>query len=301
MEQQEQSPASRKTWLEVALNGPWGPERQPAIPIRAEDVIRQGIDCVKAGAAIVHVHAYDPASGRQNDDWETYGRIITGIRDAVDAIVYPSIPFGGTGVGPQLPDADERFAHVRELGGRGLLEWAAVDPGSTNITHWDQLNRDDPGFVYLNPEVHVRHALSLARQFRFHPAYAIYEPGFVRLGAGLHWRCGCPAPVYRFMFTADYSFGFPPEDFALTAYLNLLDRIAPGAQWMIAGLGADVLPLVPRAVMEGGHVRVGLEDMSLGCAQTNVELVEAAAERIVNMGGALANAPDVRADLRPQE
>jgi uncharacterized protein (DUF849 family) len=160
---------------------------------------------------------------------------------------------------------------------------------------------DQPGFVYANPEPEIRHALGLARQYAFHPAYAIYEPGFLRLGAALHWRCGCPTPVYRFMFTSDYSFGFPPEDFALTAYLHLMDRLAPGAEWMLGGLGVDVLPLVPRAVMEGGHVRVGLEDMPLGTERSNVELVEAAVERATRMGAELAKASEVRAALKPQE
>lgn len=301
MEQQSGSSDARKTWLEVALNGPWTRQRQPGIPIRVEDVVREGIECVKAGAAIVHVHAYDADTGIQNDDWETYARIITGIRESVDAIVYPSIPFAGSAAQKQTGDAESRFEHVRELGKRGLLEWAAVDPGSTNITHWDQINRDEPGFVYLNPEPEIRHALGLARQFHVHPAYAIYEPGYLRLGAALHWRCACPTPVYRFMFSSDYSFGFPPEDFGLTAYLNLLDRLAPGAPWMVGGLGVDVRPLIPRAVMEGGHVRVGLEDLPFGSTETNRALVESAADRIAAMGAETASAADVRAELRPQE
>jgi uncharacterized protein (DUF849 family) len=78
------------------------------------------------------------------------------------------------------------------------------------------------------------------------------------------------------MFSSDYTFSFPPDDYGLTAYLNLLDQVAPGAKWMVAGLGVDVLPLIPRAVAEGGHVRVGLEDASLGCAKSNVQLVEEA-------------------------
>jgi uncharacterized protein (DUF849 family) len=296
MTDSNQDDGVRRTWLEVALNGPWGQARQPRIPVTTKSIIEEGVACVQAGASIVHVHAYDEATGRQNDDWQLYAEIITGIRDRVDAIVYPTIPFVGE-QGVPLTDAKTRYSHTEELAKRGLIEWAVVDPGSTNITHWDQLRRDEPGFVYHNPEEQVRHALGLARQFAFHPAYAIYEPGFLRLGAGLHWRCGCPAPVYRFMFTSDYSFGFPPEDYAMTAYLRLLDQFAPGAQWMIGGLGVDVLPLIPRAVMEGGHVRVGLEDMTFGTDRSNVELVEAAVERIDNMGGTVADAASVRAAL----
>ena len=50
---------TRETWIEVALNGPWGQQRQPGIPIMVGDIVEQAVACANAGAAIVHVHAYD--------------------------------------------------------------------------------------------------------------------------------------------------------------------------------------------------------------------------------------------------
>ena len=300
---------NHKTWLEVALNGPWGRSRQPGIPVAVSEIVEQGIACAKAGAAIVHVHAYDEASARPKEDPELYARIIEGIRAGSDAIVYPTIPAAVSGlqVGLGLPSfpkdvsAPERFATMEELARRGLLEWGAVDPGSANLAYYDELREDKEGFVYLNPEDHVRYALGLARRYRFHPAYAIYEPGFARLGATLHWRCSCPTPIYRFMFSSGYTFGFPPSDYGLTAYLKLLDQVAPGAQWMVAGLAVDVLPMIPRAVTEGGHVRVGLEDAPLGSGLSNLQWVQAAATGITDAGGELATPKDVREFLEAME
>jgi uncharacterized protein (DUF849 family) len=80
---------NREVWLEVALNGPWGSERQPLAPLTVDEIVSEGIACAREGAAIVHVHAYDEGTGRQRDDWEIYARIIKGIRGQVDAIVYP--------------------------------------------------------------------------------------------------------------------------------------------------------------------------------------------------------------------
>lgn len=295
------SEATRKTWLEVALNGAWTRAVQPGIPVSVNDIVEQGIACVQAGAAIVHVHAYDEASGRQTEDADVYARIIEGIRVKVDAIVYPTLPGISRSGSAGALSVQQRFAHVETLAKRGLIEWAAVDPGSANIAHYDDLREDKPGFVYLNPEEHVRHGLGLARRFGFHAACAIYEPGFLRLGSTLHWRESCPAPVYRFMFSRGFTFGFPPEDYGVTAYLNLLDQVAPGAQWMVGGLDVDVTPLIPRAIMEGGHVRVGLADAPLGSDKTNVQWVEQAAKIIDNMGGELAVARDVRAALLPED
>lgn len=290
-----------KTWLEVSLNGPWGRGRQPRIPVSVDEIVREGVACAEAGAAIVHVHAYDQATGKPQESAETYARIIGGIRAACNAIVYPTIPVLGLSPFPKEAPAAERFATLEALAGRGLLEWAAVDPGSVNLAYYDDLREDREGFVYLNPEDHIRHALGLARTHRFHPAYAIYEPGFLRLGATLHWRCSSPAPVYRFMFSSGYTFGFPPDDYGLTAYLTLLDQVAPGAQWMVGGLSVDVLPLIPRIVAEGGHVRVGLEDAPWGSQRGNLEWVAEAARRIDNAGGELATPADVRAVLEAVE
>lgn len=294
--------AERKTWVEVALNGVWSRKTQPLIPVAVREIVDDAIACVKAGASIVHLHAYDESSGRQKDDPDLYARIIDGIRSKVDAIVYPTVPsanFGGSG-GETTPE--KRYAHIEALAKRGMLEWSVVDPGSCNIVLYDDAAQDkDTGFVYQNPESHIRHGLNLARKHGYHPSYAIYEPGFMRLGAVLHWRCSSPTPIYRFMFSSAYTFSFPPEDFGMTAYLHLLDRVAPGAVWMTAGLNVDVLPLVARTVVEGGHVRVGLEDAPHGSDKNNVQWVEAAVQAVQRFGGEVANAQDVRERLRQIE
>jgi 3-keto-5-aminohexanoate cleavage enzyme len=273
-----------KTWLEVALNGPWGRERQPRIPLRTEEIVAEGIACAREGAAIVHVHAYDEATGRQHDDADRYTRIIEGIREQVDCIVYPTIPFAR-----EAMSAQARFAAIEALALRVLLEWAVVDPGSVNLD----------GFVYLNPDGHIRHGLALAARHAFHPGYAIYEPGFVRHGAALaRATTGVPQPIYRFMFTDGLEFGFPPREYALDAYLTLLTAEAPGAPWMVAGLDVEITPLIRAAAARGGHVRVGLEDSRFGSAHGNLAQVRAARKEIEAGGGVLASAAEVRGALK---
>jgi 3-keto-5-aminohexanoate cleavage enzyme len=288
----------RKTWLEVALNGGWTRRHQPLIPVAPADIVAEGIAAVQSGAAIVHLHAYDAASGRQRDDADIYEAIIGGIRAEVDAIVYPTIPHLEPG-----PDATERarrrYGAIEALGRRGLLEWTVVDPGTVNLVHYAAIAAGREGTVYLNSESDIRAGLDLAQRYRCHPSYAIYEAGFLRLGAALHRRYPeTPQPIYRLMFSEQMAFGLPPEPFALAAYRELLRREAPDAPWMVAGLGADVLPLIPEVVAAGGHVRVGLEDAPLGSALRNEGWVRCAADAIVAAGGSLATAAEVRQALR---
>jgi uncharacterized protein (DUF849 family) len=285
-----------KVWIEAALNGPWSRKRQPGIPDTVEAIVADGIACGEAGACIIHVHAYD-GGGPQTFDWQVYARIISGIRARVDVPVYPSIPSAGIGVGP-LPDAaTQRFAHVEALAARGLLEFAVIDPGSVNFTELAAGPDTPPAPTYLNPEAHVRHAMAFAARYGFHPAYAIYEPGFTRAGAALARAMGTKVPVYRLMFSETFAYGFPPRPWALAAHLALLEAEAPGAPWMIGGLGVDIRSLISEAVRRGGHVRVGLEDAPFGCTMTNRALVEEAAHLIRTAGAEPANVADMRAAL----
>jgi uncharacterized protein (DUF849 family) len=281
-----------KVWIEVALNGAWSRKLQPRIPDTVEAIVADGIACARAGAAIVHTHAYE--NGKHVFDWQVYARIIEGIRAVIDVPVYPSYP----AIPPEGMTPAERFAHVEALAERGLLEFAVVDPGSVNFTTAITTADARPAFTYLNPETHVRHALAFAAKHGLPPAFAIYEPGFTRAGAALARAAGVKTPMYRFMFSQSFAFGFPPKSYALAAHVALLQELDTTAPWMIAGLSVDVRPLIAETVARGGHVRVGLEDAPLGTAIGNVAWVEDAVKLVRENGGEPATAADVRAALK---
>ena len=286
-------------FLEAALNGPWGGPRQPLAPVTDQALIDEGIACARAGASVIHLHVYDPETGRQWEDADAYARVIEGIRAQEDVIVYPTLPLSGApGTPPMSPES--RFASVKALARRGLLEWAVIDPGSTQISAFADLPDGPEGFLYRTSEAELRHGLRLARDHGFYPSYAIYEPGFLRLGAALARAIGAPMPIYRFMFSDRFTFGFPPRQWALEAYLHLLDDCHPGAPWMVAGLQVDLGPLIEAAAARGGHVRVGLEDAPFGCGLKNPLLVENAARRLSVAGHHLGSAAMLRAEMRNQ-
>jgi|RhiMethySRZTD1v2_1073278.scaffolds.fasta_scaffold02636_9 3-keto-5-aminohexanoate cleavage enzyme len=291
--------SAQSTWVEVALNGPWGRELQPRAPIAVDAIVEEGIAAAHAGAAVVHFHAYDEASGRQKDDWQLYARIIEGIRSRVDVIAYPTIPLAGSGLGSYEPTAAaDRFRHVEELGRRGLIEWAVCDPGTVNFSRFDRMADGDPGFVYLNPGEHIREGLRIAAAHQIRPSFAIYEPGFSRLGAAfVAVTRNVLTPVYRLMFSDEFAWGFPPKPYALEAHLALLAEVAPDAPWMIAGLGVSVDGLMEETIARGGHLRVGLEDAHFGTDRSNALLVEEAVRVVTATGRKAATAVEIREAL----
>lgn len=285
-----------KVFIECALNGAWTRERQPAIPVTKDEIVADGIAAAKAGAAIIHLHAYDEATGRQKDDYELYAPIIEGIRAQTDAIVYPTLPITGSGYAGELRSAQDRYAHLERLARNGLAEWGVIEPGSAVFTRFDEVARGQAGYTYYNPDDHFYEGMRIAELYGVRPSYAIYEAGCTRLGAAkARATPRAPVPVYRFMFADEFCFGFPPEPTYLEAHLTLLAQYDPGAPWMVAGLGVDIKPLIAPAVARGGHVRVGLEDRPWGVQETNPGLVEEAVRLVRAAGGEPATASDVRA------
>ncbi len=286
---------ARKIWIEVAMNGSWGRDKQPNVPVTVEEIIADGVACVQAGAAILHLHAVDPATGKQNDDPDIYAAIMNGIRAKTDAIVYPTMPI-------QLyPGWTDRYQSADELGRRGLLEWAVVDPGSLNLNAYDFKTKQlqGRGVVYANTDAEIRRGMQLAAQYRFHAEYACFEPGFVRLGAAMHRAYAqAPQPIYSFRFAENMTMGLPPTEWALDTYLRLLEMEAPGAPWMAASMGGDITPLIPAIVARGGGVRTGLEDAPMGTRKTNVDLVKECVRAIRAAGGEPATGNDVRGELK---
>ena len=279
-------PDQSPVWLEVALNGAAGRAYQPGIPITPQEIIEQGVACAKAGAAIVHLHVYDD-QGQPVEDADIYSTVIEGIRSQCDAIVYPTLGLTG--------DIESRFAPIRTLAERGLLEWGVVDPGSVNISHASQIAAGADGLLYANPDSHIRAGLALAVENDWRPAYAIYEPGFARLGAAIastfeHLQ----TPLYRVMFSDHLMFGMMPSEMAVRFYAGFLAEVVPEAPWMVSGLDADIEAVIPVSLELGAHIRVGLEDAPFGCSSSNQELVERAMNLISASGRPLASPAEIR-------
>jgi uncharacterized protein (DUF849 family) len=274
-------------WLEVALNGAAGRALQPRIPISVDAIVEEALACADLGAAVIHVHAYDD-SGAPCEDADIYSRIIEQVRAKSDTIVYPTLALKGS--------LEERFAPIRVLCERGLLEMGVVDPGSVNITHRMQAASGVDGVLYPNPDSHIREGLRLAAHYGWRPAFAIYEPGFARLGAALAAATpGLKTPVYRVMFSDNLLFGMAPSRRGVDFYAAHLEETAPGAPRMVSGLDADVMRIAARAIDCGFHLRVGLEDAPFGADHSNDEIVRDAVALIEKCGRRLATTTEVRA------
>jgi 3-keto-5-aminohexanoate cleavage enzyme len=263
--------------IEVALNGVTLPERNPHVPRTPTEITADALRCLDAGAAVVHNHVAEFAvdGARAADAYACGWRPVLAARP--DAILYPTIGFGGS--------AAERWDHMARLGDAGLARMAVLDPGSVNLGGVGGDGLPAGGIVYVNTFEDIRHAVGVCARHRLGPSISIFEPGFLR--ATLAWaRAGRmpPGALVKLYFGDDggylgdggAAFGLPPTRASLEAYLAMLEGCP--LPWAVAVLGGDVIAsgLARLAVERGGHLRVGLEDYAGPRTPTNEELVREA-------------------------
>ena len=279
--------------VEVALNGLTSKARNPHVPIAPDELARDALACLEAGAAIVHTHvdehAPDPArvAARYLEGW----RPVMAARP--DAILYPTVGLGG--------DVHARYAHEPILAAAGCARMGVFDPGSVNLGMPVPEGPAALGVTYVNAFDDVRHQNALCLEHRLGPSISIFEPGFLRTALS-YWRAGrlAPGALVKLYFGARESggpndhvgFGLPPTRAALAAYREMLEGC--GLPWSVAVLGGDVVAsgLARAALEHGGHVRVGLEDHAGPRQPTNVELVEEVAALAAELGRPLATCAD---------
>jgi uncharacterized protein (DUF849 family) len=105
--------------LQAALNGPWTKDDHPRLPVHADELARDAVVCVAAGAGAVHLHPRDE-HGHERLDAHVVDRVVTEVRDACGVPV-------GVSTGAWIEDDIKRRV--------GLLRaWRAPDYASVNVS-----------------------------------------------------------------------------------------------------------------------------------------------------------------------
>jgi uncharacterized protein (DUF849 family) len=104
--------------IQVASNGDRARSEHPMVPVSVNDLLRDAVACVVAGARALHVHPRD-GDGRETMDAGTVNRLAREMRAACGC------PVGVTTQEVIEPDVDRRLAHIRQ--------WRTPDYASVNM------------------------------------------------------------------------------------------------------------------------------------------------------------------------
>jgi uncharacterized protein (DUF849 family) len=285
-----------KTFLTCAVTGNLTkPDQTPHLPITPEHIARDCLEAAEAGAAAVHIHVRDPATGKPSMEVELYRDVVDRIRRANRELIINLTTGPG---GRYIPsEHDPRVAAP----GSTLL------PPLARVKHIQQLKPDvcslDLNTMNSGPDVvmntprNVRIMATAMREAGVKPELEIFDSGDMHLALDLVRDGTLQGPgLWTFVTGVKYGFNFSPE-----TLLYARSLLPAGAVWSAFGIGRHEFPCVAMALVAGGHIRVGLEDniyLDKGVlAKNNAELVRKARRIVQDLGGELANPREARALL----
>jgi uncharacterized protein (DUF849 family) len=284
----------RSTIITCAVTGAaTTPEQTPYLPVTPEQIATSALEAAEAGAAVVHLHVRDPATGKPSMQIELYEDVVARIRQHNSLVLINLTTGPGAHYVPDpanmtqgthrslMLDAETRVHHVLKI----KPELCSMD---FNVMH------HATDVVRINYKPVVKRMLELVQQAGTKPELEIFDSGDFRIAqefvddGTIHGT-----PFWQFAMGVKY--GWPSSPQALTFAHSLL---RPNSVWSAFGISKDEMPILAQTHILGGHVRVGLEDniyTSKGIlAKSNAELVSMGAEIIRLLGGQVANPRQAR-------
>lgn len=254
-------------FISCALTGGMSvPGQSPAIPVTPEEIVESGVEASSAGAAILHVHVRDPATGRPVADLGLFRDVLARLREGCPAILQPTT---GGGVGMTI---EERGRVVTEL----RPEMATFNCGSFNFGIFKVRHRTEMApweidylegtrdYVFRNTFKDQERLSELFREAGTKPEYEVYDVGHLYNLAHLDAQGLVDRPLHLQLVLGVLGAnqaGIGQLVHMLATARELFGEDSAGFTWSAAGVGYPAqFHMAASALMLGGHVRVGLED-----------------------------------------
>ncbi len=285
------------------------PTQTPYLPITPEEIAEEARRAAEAGAAIVHIHARDPKTGRPTTDPEVYREIAVKIKERTDAII--CITTGGT----MYMTPEERLRVVPLL----KPELATFNMGSINFSihpiadrfkdeewkyPWEkEFAESTKDFIFRNTFGDMEKYCKTMYENGTVPECEVYDVGHLYNMNFLIRKGLLRKPIWmQFVTGVLGGIGADPENVIFLK--QRADKlIGPdNYRWSVIGVGYPAeFHLAALAIVMGGHVRVGFEDniyISSGVlAKSNAELVEKVVRLARELGRDIASPEEVRKTL----
>jgi uncharacterized protein (DUF849 family) len=279
------------------------PAQTRHLPWTPEEIADQAIAAAEAGAAILHLHARDPETGRPTADPDVYARFLPRIAAATDAVI--NVTTGGA-VTMSLEEraaAAERFAPELCSMNMGSMNFG-IFPIARGITEWrhdweEPYLESSRGWIFANTFADVEELVPrfAARGTRFE--FECYDVGHLYNLAHFLERGIVEPPLFvQSVMGILGGIGTHPED--LLHMKRTADRLFGDAyRWSVLGAGRHQVALTTQAALLGAAgVRVGLEDSVHLRRGVRAESNAAQVERTVRILDELSLEPATPAEAR---
>ena len=294
--------ASDKIILTAAITGAvHTPTMSPYLPITPQQIADDAVKAAEAGAAIVHVHVRDPATGRPSSDLELYREVLTSISKRSDVIINTTTG-GGMGMTPQerlkvVPEFKPELASFN-MGSMNFATYPLLKKFKTWKHEWEQqVIGSTKDYIFRNTFASMEEFCKTMQANDTKPELECYDVGHIHNAAKLIEEGLLKTPVHT-QFVLGILGGIGPAVEDLVNMKQTADRLLgrENYTWSVAGPGRFQFGCCITGARLGGHARVGLEDnvyMRKGVlAKSSGEQVARIRELISEVTGRESATPD---------
>lgn len=240
------------------------PSMSQYLPVTADEIADAAIGAAQAGAAVLHLHARDPETGKPTQDPAMFEPFLARIKAETDAVI--NITTGGS---PHMTVA-ERMRPASTF----KPELASLNMGSMNFGLYPMLDRFKE-FEHQWEREHLENSRSLIFRNTYQDIEDILAIGNEN-GTRFEFECYDISHLYNLKHFMDRGLvksppfiqsvfgllgGIGPHPEDLMHMKRTADRLFGDAYaWSILGAGRNQMPLATIGAAMGSNVRVGLED-----------------------------------------
>ena len=294
---------TRKVIITCAVTGAiHTPSMSPHLPVTPDEIAEAAIGAAEAGAAILHLHARDPDTGKPDQSAEAFAPFLGRIKQATNAVL--NLTTGGS----PFMTVDERV--------RPAAHWqpevASLNMGSMNFGLFPMLNRytefkhqwerehleGSRDLVFRNSFADIEYVLTTCTENGTKFEFECYDISHLYNLAHFLERGLVKPPLFvQSVFGILGGIGPHPED--VLHMKRTADRLfGEDYRWSVLGAGSNQMRIAAQAAALGGNIRVGLEDSLWAgpgkLAKSNAEQVTIARQLIESLGMELATPDEAR-------
>ncbi len=298
---------SKKVIITCAVTGSiHTPSMSPHLPITAEEIADAAIGAAEAGAAVVHLHARDPKTGKPDQSTDAFAPFLKVIKQRSGCVI--NITTGGA----MTMTVEERVRPAAIF----KPEVASLNMGTMNFGLYPMLARQKEfKFDWERPYIEG------TRAGFFKNTFADIEyilTTCAENGTRFEVECYDIGHLYTLRHFADRGIVKPP--FFIQSVFGILGGIGPHPEdvahmkrtadrlfgdeyhWSVLGAGRNQLPIAAMSAAMGGNVRVGMEDSLWAgrgkLAKSNAEQVRLVRQIIEGLGLEIASPDEARVALQ---
>lgn len=248
----------------------------PNTPITVEEITQNIKDCSELGATIAHIHVRDE-DGKPTSRRDLYEKVLNRI-DKENIPIIKQVSTGARG-------GENTFSFRGQMLDLNT-HMASLATGSSNFPN--SVNANSPELIESLADKMYKNNVK--------PEIEAFDVGMISSAKMLLKKGILKGPLhFNLVMNVPGSIQGTPKNL-----MFMIESLPDGSTWTVSGIGKSQVPMIALAILMGGHVRTGLEDVLLyeNKPATNPMLVERVIRIAKELGREIATYDDAKEILK---